>query len=278
MMHQRDSFFVEKQAKMFRKTICQNRHTAGVMKFFFIMFVLYVCLDFSVIFAQSTTQTYTPVKRDPVQVAPTPPARGSIAPLPSVRTSDFGKMLKTKMDTIERLLIPTVDVSDLAVFRQQAGRNERRINWHRATDTLETIAEYTDTNDLAKAYYFYGKGIILRDKAWSGMFSRDSAIIFARQSIQNFELYIQLELGNPAEVYVSMAMMYFDFLKNPTQALDCIDQGIALNPKQVYAYVSKAQILRNIGRIRDACNVLRQAREIERLQVLDMMWANFECR
>jgi tetratricopeptide (TPR) repeat protein len=145
-------------------------------------------------------------------------------------------------------------------------------------DTLETIAQFTDTNDLAKSYYFYGQGLINRDKAWSGMFGRDSSIIFARESIKNFELYIQVGLGNPASTYEGMAMMYFDFLQNPNRALELLDRTLTLNPEQMYAYVSKAQILRNVGRDNDACNVLKYALEIRRLQILEVMMSNFGCR
>jgi tetratricopeptide (TPR) repeat protein len=263
---------------MVKSEFAQTKYNTIVMKIF-IVFGLIVCTNFSGIFAQST-QTYTPVRRpaQPASTLETTPARTVTTPLPVVRNNEFGRMLRAQMDTIERLLVPTVDISNFATFRQQVGRNERRLRWQQARDTLETISPFTDTNDLAKAYYFYGKGIIFRDMAWSGHYGRDSSIIFARESIKNFEQYIQTELGNPAEVYEGMAMMFFDFLRNSSRALELLDESLALNPRQMYAYVSKVQILRNVGRMREACLVLRQALEIERLQVLEMMWTNYGCR
>jgi tetratricopeptide (TPR) repeat protein len=180
------------------------------------------------------------------------------------------------MDTVEKLLLP-VDFSDPFNFRRLSARGERQLRWRRALDTIETIARFVDTDTLAKAYYFYGRGMIFQDMAWSGMFIRDSSIMFARLAIRNFETYIQNRIGNPAPVYESLAMLYLDFLSDPNTALRRINRSLALDPRRVWALVSKAQILRTLGRHAEACETLRQAREIESLQIIDMMISSSGC-
>ena len=198
-----------------------------------------------------------------------------LLPIP-VRNNASGRSLRAVMDTVERLLLP-VDFSDPFSFRRLSAKGERQIRWRRALDTIETIARFVDSDTLAKAYYFYGKGMIFQDMAWSGMFIRDSAIIFARNAIRYFETYIQNRIGDPAPVYESLAMLYFDFLSDPNTALRRINRSLALDPRRVYAHISKATILRTMGRHAEACEALRRARQIESLQIIDMMISSFRC-
>jgi tetratricopeptide (TPR) repeat protein len=238
------------------KTISIKIHkdTAKINRFV-VVFGLVIAFSVSAVFAQQ--------------------ANPSTSPIP-VQNNAAGRMLRAKIDTVEFLLRP-VEASDFFTFRKPS-RSERDVKWQRAFDSIETIAELAKTDSLAKAHYFFGKGLIYRDKAWSGLLGRDSSVFYARKAIQNFEDYIRLGFGNPAVVYESLAMMYFDFLKNPNQALQYLDLSLTANPNQVFVYVSKAQILQHLGRVEEVCDVLKRARRVERLQVVETMITNFGCR
>jgi len=246
---------------------------------FFVVFVLFFVFGFSTGFAQ-TRQTYVPVQRDRVvseQRVASADAGSTANPLP-FRNDASGRHLRAILDTVELILRPVGGSSMMFNPSLRPIIDERRVKWQQAFDTIGTLARLINTDNLARAYYFYGQGMIYRDQAWSGLLGRDSSIVVAQQAIRHFESYIQIGLGNPATVYESLAMMYFDFLRNSARALEYLDRSISLNPRHVYAYVSKAQILRNIGRLLEACQVLRQAREIEPLQMIEMMMRGLECQ
>ncbi|MCL2026918.1 MAG: tetratricopeptide repeat protein [Bacteroidales bacterium] len=259
----------------------------------FVAFILVFWLVSTTGFAQNR-QTYTPVQRTdsvghtpaPIQrtapgatpsTARAPTSQTNLQPLP-VQNSVLGRNLKAVLDTVEFLLRPAGGGGGAFGPRNRPQINERRVQWNRALDTIETIAEPAKTDSLAMAYYFYGKGMIFRDKAWSGLFGRDSSVIFAREAIKNFELYAKIGLGNPTGVFESLAMMYYDFLTNSQRALEYLDRNLELNPRHIFTYVSKAQILRNIGRMGEACEVLQKATEIEHSQTIEMMMITYGCR
>jgi len=244
---------------------------------FFATLVFAALLGNSEIFAQPQHRLPPPSQRPAQQTETTTPSNQTDDVALPFRNDASGRHLRAILDTVEFILRPTERASRAFNPRSQPTIEERRGNWQQAFDTIETIEKLIHSDDLAKAYYFYGKGIIYRDKAWSRLFGRDSSVIFARQAIDNFELLIQTGLGSSSTIYQSLAMLCFDFLNNPRTALIYLDRALTLNPNQIYTYVAKAQILRSIGRTEEACQTLRQAREIESLIVIEMMMSSYGC-
>ena len=195
------------------------------------------------------------------------------------RTHATERDLRAILDTIEQLLLFGSSSNPADLFRNQAANlNARQVRWNRAFEIIESIAVLADSSNFINAYYRFGRGLIYQSKAWSGLFLRDSAVFFAKKAVADYEAYLETGVVISYSVYESLAMLYFDFLRSPNTALRYLDRSLVKNPNRIYTYITRAQILRNIGRINDACQTLQRARTIEASQIIEMMIVSYGCR
>ena len=228
--------------------------------------------------------------------------RGLIA-LPT-RNDASGIAAKNAFGAVQNILYASVVSNPFNVT--QPTKEERQIQWQRALDTIETLAVFVNPSaeaespavpevqsgeqpdvqpnvftpdPLVSAHYFLGKGMIYQEKVSSRLFTQDSATIFAKLAVDNFNAFIQTgAVQNSSFVYGWLPSLYFDFLNDPNNALLYLNKDIAVHPRNTFLFVTKSRILLSLGRTAEACETLKQANALGEEPVVIGMMRSIGCQ
>jgi tetratricopeptide (TPR) repeat protein len=202
------------------------------------------------------------------------------------RNDSIGIILRRRFNAAQDILdSPFAQNRGLSSFGgfNEVSKETRLITWQQALDTMETLARFleppivskdsldTQSEDiplpasdfvpdrLVQTYHFMGKGIIYNNMVMSRMFDKDSAAIFAQLAVDNFEGFIQYGVGPTSIVYDAIINIYLNFLNDSQKTLMYINASLAVDPNQDFLYVRKAHVLRDMGRINEACDAMKRA-------------------
>jgi len=173
---------------------------------------------------------------------------------------------------------------------ESSALEERQMQWQRAFNVMESLYEFLrlpaedgaavpsdfTPDSLVLAYYLFGRGFIYNDMVFSGFFEDEEQIALVRNAAENLEDFVQVGIGPLFVAYNMLTEFYASFLNDLPHILRSINRTIANSPADPYLHLSRAEVLRQLGRYGEACAALRRASELGE-EITDVLLDLFGC-
>ncbi len=177
------------------------------------------------------------------------------------------------------------------------GNTPNEEQYRSALDSIEKMTALFDADPVVKLFYYTEKSSLLQGLMWQYMpDKKDSAQILARDVITLLEQYLAFfpesswtkappsassanAVDEPyvnAGVFSQLTLIYSEIFKDYEKALYYLDYSIALFPKREDLYMAKYTIYRDTGKMKEACETLKKAKELG-ATVPDALFDFLEC-
>ena len=177
--------------------------------------------------------------------------------------------------------------------------DERKAWFQQAIDTFQTLLVFINPPNEAEieaspetsprapfvpdafvnAHYLLGKAwVYLNMMSFPDLYSSLEVAEFPKKAADYFEAFIQNGIAeNSVLVYSNLANLYFSHLNDPRRAFINIDRCIALEPRDPFNHITRAQILQKEGYLEAACESLKEARRLGETEMTSNLMESWSC-
>jgi len=212
-----------------------------------------------------------------------------------LRNDPTGITARQTFEAAQRLINPPIPSFGF----MQPTDEERREWFQQALDTLQTLLVFINPpnevgaavspEDLPQtsfvpdafvnAHYLLGMGwVYLNMVKFPDLYNSIEAADFPRKAAGYYEAFVRNGVGtNSVIVYAALASLYFEQLNDSRNAMINIDRCIALEPREPFNHITRAQILQREGYLEAACEALKQAHQLGETEMTSTIMQSWGC-